>query len=61
MLAILKSYRSRIDDDRRFLAAIQGIDMDSPEDEKEDIASLRDRKAEFGVGMGLGYAVEGVE
>lgn len=57
LIAVLKSYRDRADEDRRFFAAIQGVDLG--EKEIEDISTLKDRQAEFGIGMGLGYEVEG--
>lgn len=58
----------RKDGDRKFLAAIQGIDLynnNNDEDDdyaaRNDIVNLRGYVAEkdgFGIGMGLGYEVE---
>ena len=47
--------------ERKFLAAIQGIDLDEDEN-KGDITELRGYEANemgFGIGLGLGYSNEG--
>lgn len=59
LLAILKAQRERMSSDRKFFAALQGVDLDD-DSEREDITTLRDREAEFGIGMGLGYESEGI-
>ena len=44
--------------DRRFFAAIEGIDLDEQEQPLEDITKLNGYQAAqegFGIGMGLGY------
>jgi hypothetical protein len=58
LLATLKSFREQKSQDRKFFAALQGVDLDD-DSEREDIATLKDRQAEFGIGMGLGYEQEG--
>ena len=57
LLAVLKSSREKINQERRFLAALQGVDLS--EEEKEDVSTFKDFKAGFGIGMGLGYESEG--
>jgi hypothetical protein len=47
--------------DRKFLAAIQGIDLESDED-TGDITELKGMHAQqdgFGIGLGLGYEIQG--
>lgn len=56
MLAVLGAYRERVGEERKFLAAIQGIDLD---EENEDVSTFKDYQAEFGIGMGLGYETQG--
>lgn len=57
-MAIIESSRNKLNQERRFAAALQGVDLDE-NNEKEDISSLKDYQAEFGVGMGLGYEIQG--
>lgn len=59
LLLTLKAIRDKDSQQRKFLAAIQGIDLE--ENEKEDIADLKGVHAQdgFGIGMGLGYEVQG--
>lgn len=57
IMLLLKSLREKINDERRFLAAMQGIDLGGQE--KEDVADFKDYQAGFGVGMGLGHESEG--
>lgn len=59
LLAILKAFREQKGQDRKFFAALQGVDLDE-DSEREDVTTLSDRKAEFGIGMGLGYSQEGI-
>lgn len=60
LLITLKAMRDKASQERKFLAAIQGIDLDE-DNEKGDIADLKGVHAQdgFGIGMGLGYSVEG--
>jgi hypothetical protein len=57
----LKAMRDKTNQERKFLAAIQGIDLDEDEN-KGDITELKGYEANemgFGIGLGLGYSVEG--
>jgi hypothetical protein len=62
LMATLKAIRDREDRERKFLAAIQGVDLDAElEDEKaeEDVSALMNphiaSQEGFGVGEGLGF------
>jgi hypothetical protein len=60
LLATLDAYRKQKRDERKFLAALQGIDIDR---EPADIVQLSGYEAAqegFGIGMGLGHAVQEV-
>jgi len=65
LIVTLNALRDREHRDRRFFAALQGVDIDadSSESEKEsDIANLKGFAANeegFGIGMGLGYTSQG--
>lgn len=64
LIATLNAIREKENREHKFFAAIQGIDLDEePEAEPEnDIADLKGWKAQkegFGIGMGLGYVVQG--
>ena len=61
LLALLESSRKQIEDERRFLAAIQGVDLDedksSSEEEHRDIVGLHGFQAfneGFGINAGIG-------
>jgi len=63
LLATIKSLREKDERDKKFNAAIQGIDLDEQDSTAPDITTLsggRAQKAGFGIGMGLGYEVEGL-
>jgi len=58
LLATIQSIRDRENSERRFLAAIQGIDLDEASGPTDDITTLSGGaavKAGFGIGLGLGY------
>lgn len=58
LLATLKAIREKENRHNKFLAAIQGVDLD---EEKEDITTLKGihaNKEGFGIGLGLGYIAE---
>lgn len=62
LLLILKATRDTKSQDRRFLAAIQGIELEDENEEKGDVTELKGYTAQqegFGIGMGLGYEVQG--
>lgn len=61
LLATLNAVRKKDEADKRFLAALQGVDLDESSSEDEDITSIRGVRAKqdgFGIGLGLGYVVE---
>lgn len=60
LLALIESLRKKDMEDKKFLAAIQGVDLDSEEDTKfeSDIADLKGYNAQqegFGINEGLGH------
>lgn len=58
MLATIAALRDKENSERRFLAAIQGIDIEEETAPPQDITTLSGGaavKAGFGIGMGLGY------
>ena len=60
-MAILESSAEKDKDDKRFLAALQGIDLDD-NNEPDDILTLQGVSAAqvgFGLNLGLGYELEG--
>jgi hypothetical protein len=62
LLAVLTAMRKKNDDDRKFMAALQGIDLEETSSEDEDITSIKGFRAKqegFGIGLGLGHVVEG--
>lgn len=62
LLLTLKAIGNNKSQDRRFLAAIQGIDLEDENEDKGDVIDLKGYTAEqegFGIGMGLGYEVHG--
>lgn len=64
LLATLSAARDRESRDKKFLAAIQGIDVDANEGEGEDITDVSGYRAQqegFGIGLGLGHIVEGTQ
>lgn len=61
LLLTLKAIGENKSQERRFLAAIQGIDLEDDEN-KGDVIELKGYNAEqegFGIGMGLGYEIQG--
>lgn len=62
VLAILKAMRDKDYSDKKFTAALQGVDLESEEvEEDHDITALRGtvaKDAGFGIGFGLGYVEE---
>lgn len=63
LLATLSAIRKKDERDKKFLASLQGIDLDenSSSPEEEDIAKLKGFRAKqdgFGIGLGLGHVVE---
>ncbi|NDB81490.1 MAG: hypothetical protein EB127_01885 [Alphaproteobacteria bacterium] len=65
-MEIVKAIHEKENRNNKFLAAIQGIDVDADPKEKveedNDIANLKGWKAQkegFGIGQGLGYVSQG--
>ena len=60
VLIILKTMRDRDYSDKKFTAALQGVDLET-EEEDNDITVLKGtvaKDAGFGIGFGLGYVEE---
>jgi len=61
LLVTLDAVRKKDMLDKKFLAAIQGVDLDEQSEEEEDITKIKGYRAQqdgFGVGLGLGHVVE---
>lgn len=64
LLATVAAVYEREDRSNRFLAAIQGVDLQDKKADSEDTSDIKDlngwkaQKEGFGVGMGLGYEVQ---
>ena len=60
LLLTISAVRKKDDNDKRFLAAIQGVDLEENAEE-EDITKIKGFRAKedgFGIGLGLGHIVE---
>ena len=59
LIAILDAKRKKDYEDKKFLAAIQGVDLDENSGENEDVTTLqnpsRASKEGFGLNEGLGF------
>ena len=61
-MAILTANRKKNWDDKKFMAQLQGINLDDANEDPQDIADLKGvhaNQAGFGIGLGIGYTVEG--
>jgi hypothetical protein len=61
LLAVLSASREREGRDKKFQAALQGVDMEDSS-EQEDVTKVKGYRAQqegFGIGLGLGHVVEG--
>ena len=61
LLATLEAMRKKDAADKKFLAALQGVDLDENSPGSEDIAEIKGYRAKeegFGIGLGLGHVVE---
>mgnify|MGYP003704613813 FL=1 len=61
LLATLTAMRNRTEAEQKFLAALQGVDLDE-KSSHDDITNLKGFTAQnegFGIGLGLGHVVEG--
>lgn len=66
LVATFNAIREKEAREQKFSAAIQGIDIDEnktqEQQEEDDITKLKGWRADkegFGIGMGLGYVVQG--
>jgi hypothetical protein len=58
----LKAVNKKDERDKKFSAALQGVDLDEESSEGEDITKIKGFRANqdgFGIGLGLGHIVEG--
>lgn len=61
LLSTLSAIHKREEESRKFLAAIQGVDLAENSPQSEDITSIKGIRANqegFGIGLGLGHVVE---
>ena len=61
LLATLDAIRKKDAADKKFLAALQGVDLEEISPEGEDITDIKGYRAQqdgFGIGLGLGHIVE---
>lgn len=61
MLVTLDAIRKKDASDKKFLAALQGVDLEEDSLENEDIAKISGYRAQqdgFGIGEGLSHIVE---
>mgnify|MGYP006277781633 CR=1 FL=1 len=61
LLATLDAMRKKDMADKKFLAALQGVDLEENSSGEDDITSLKGFQAQqdgFGIGLGLGHVVE---
>jgi phytoene/squalene synthetase len=62
LTALLEASRKKDFEDKKFAAALQGVDLDDPSENIRDIAELKGyaaRQEGFGVGEGLAYITMG--
>ena len=60
LIATINALREKEDRDRKFLAAINGIDLDeeatpAPDGDITDLRGFQAQQEGFGIGLGLGY------
>lgn len=63
-MKILEAERKKDWESKKFMAQLQGIDLDDASKEPEDVIGLKGvhaSQAGFGIGQGLGYTIEGEE
>ena len=62
LIHTLSAMQKRDNDNRKFHASLQGIDLEEVSAQAEDITDLKGFRAQqegFGIGEGLGHIVEG--
>lgn len=58
----LKAISEKDSRDKKFLAALQGVDLEENSSQDEDVTKIKGFRASqdgFGIGLGLGHVVEG--
>lgn len=58
--ALLEASRKKNYEDKKFLAAVNGVELDEETDEESDITDLQGYSAQqegFGIDMGLGFTL----
>jgi hypothetical protein len=61
LLATLTAMRKQLEAEQKFMAALQGVDLEE-KSSNDDITNLKGFTAQqegFGIGIGLGHIVEG--
>jgi len=61
-MATLKAVNEKDARDKKFHAALQGVDLEENSAEAEDVTKIKGFRASqdgFGIGLGLGHVVEG--
>ena len=61
-MMVLNAARRKDMDDKKFMAQLQGINLDDQDNTDSDLADLKGvhaNQAGFGVGLGIGYSIEG--
>lgn len=60
LLATLTAMRNKLEAEQKFMAALQGVDLEE-KSSNDDITNLKGARAKqegFGIGLGLGHVVE---
>lgn len=61
-MKILDAARKKDWDSKKFMAQLQGINLEDSNEEPQDLAGLKGVHADqagFGIGLGIGYTIEG--
>lgn len=61
-MKILEAARKKDWDSKKFMAQLQGINLDDAVEDSQDLADLKGvhaNQAGFGIGLGVGYTIEG--
>lgn len=63
LLATLNAYREQKQEERKFFAAIQGVDLNQDTSQRDitELQGYEAAQAGFGIGAGLGYSSNGGE
>lgn len=61
-MKILDASRKQNWEDKKFMAQLQGVNLDDANEDPQDLADLKGihaSQAGFGIGLGIGYTIEG--